>query len=186
MLFVLNGILMVLLSLAPSQVVEKPDPYGLHKMAEDSSLRQLLLDGRFAEFDASVESLVAKRLAAYLNVPSDSVRRLLGEEGRVERRSLLDSIQSAVAVAALAAQLQMLGPSKAISEAIRWVESGMIRQSGLKADRFPSFYRIIARPNRKRIDSTDQQELASDRRNAEAAMDGAFGNLSGALREGGL
>ncbi len=186
MLLVINAVVMVLLSLVPTHKEAGPDPYGLRQIVGNPSARAALLGGNFAEYHAQVSRALAERLAIHSGKDRSAVGQALADETRAGRQNLLASIELALSLATMVTELQLLGPARAMGQAIDWVESGLIRQSGLKADRFPSFYRIIASPNRPRISANDERALAGDLSRANGEMDSAFARLMGELRESGI
>ncbi len=172
-----NLILIVLLSLLPGKG-HRADPHGLHAFTEDALIREMLTEGRFGEFDAAVESFVSTRAMIDLKLKRQPDLSRTSSGG-----SLLDLIQLAARVATFAAELKTLGPVKGLVQAARWVESGVIRRSGVKQRDFPSFFSIVGRQGLKALAPGDLDALDMDLNSSRQVMDQSYQRALRELRE---
>lgn len=181
MILLCNVLALLVASLIPGDINSGSDPHGLRKLLTDPQLRELILSGNFGDYSASLTQALSERLAKDLPASSASaVKENLKAEGL---STILGLLQNAMKVATLASELQLLGPVKAMNTAVDWVESGLIRKSGLKNDSFPSFYKIISRPNRPKLDPREQRAVSSDFEKANEAADSAYSRLLHRLEE---
>jgi hypothetical protein len=189
MLMALNMLAMVFLSLMHSP--QEHDSHGLRKIVQEPAFRSLVLEGHFGEYGARVEQSLSERLARDLSargghggkaVPG-AVRELFFRSSDAKLGSLLGVIKSALALATFITELQALGPVKAMNAAVGWVESGLIRQSGLKAEAFPSFFGLISRPTHLQLDEQDQSALQRDLDLASGKMDSSYLQLADRVEE---
>lgn len=183
MIFAANVLLLTLLSFLPGNEARSPDPHGLHRFAEDPALREMLKDGRVEEFEAAVEGFVFMRASIDLKHRASSSAVGSAVASRVDLSSLLGAIQQAMKVAAMAAELKALGPAKGMLKAVSWVESGLVRRSGLKAADFPSLFGIVSEPGRAAYDASQGDSIARDLAGSRAKMDTSYFSLLGRLRE---
>lgn len=175
MIFAANLALLLVLSLFPGKE-SAHDLHGFRSLTEDAELRRMLTEGRLEELDAAVEGFVLTRLKIDLRLKA---RPSLSGDSSLA--SLLGLIQHSVRIAAFAAELKALGPALGLREAVRWVENGLIRHSGVKRARFPSFFAIIAEPGRAAIRPEAMEALARDQAGAVLGMDHAYKQIAGAL-----
>lgn len=175
MIFAANMLLLLALALFPGQR-KQDDPHGFRSLADHAQLRQMLTEGRLAEFDAAVEGFVLSRLRKDLG---PKMRPSLNQDPALG--ALLGLIQHAVKVAAFAAELKTLGPALGLKEAVRWVESGLIRRSGVKRAHFPSFFAIVTEPGLPEIGPAAMKAIGLDQANAYSGIDRAYEQLAGAL-----
>jgi hypothetical protein len=175
MIFAANLLLLLAFSLFPGKDGAH-DPHGFRSLAEDTKLRRMLTEGRLEELDAAVEGFVSSRLKIDLQLKAQP--SLTGDSSLA---SLLGLIQDAVRISAFAAELKALGPVLGLREAVRWVESGLIRHSGVKRARFPSLFAIIAEPGHSGIRPEAMRALARDQAGAILSMDRAYEQIAGAL-----
>jgi len=180
----LNCLALFLLSLIPSQG-GKHDSHGMMALVDDPALRRLVLEGNFEGFGSAIDSALADHLSLDLSRnakrgkgPSPSaVLDGLHAAGQGEQSDILGLLKRALTVAAFVTELQTLGPLKAMSAAVSWVESGLIRRSGLRPQEFPSFFGIVAHPNRRRLENGQLRALDSDLSHAGSVMDSSYAQL---------
>lgn len=183
MIFAANVFLVALLSVFPGNEARSPDPHGLHRFADDPALRGMLRDGNVAEFEAAVEGFVFMRASIDLKHRASSGAVGAAVAASTDLSSLLAAIQQAVKVAAMAAELKALGPAKGMLKAVSWVESGLVRKSGLKAPDFPSLFGIVSEPGKAAYDAAEGEGLTRDLAGSRAKMDTSYFSLVGRLRE---
>lgn len=193
MIMILNCLALFLLSLVPSQET-RHDPFGMRAIVEDPALRKLLLEGHFGEYGASIDAVLSERLSLDLSGRARrgkgskapgvaAIRDALHSPAAGEAKGILGVLKGALAIATFVTELQTLGPMKAMAEAVRWVEEGIIRRSGLKPQEFPSFFQIISRPEKPRLDNASLRALDSDLGHATSLMDSSYSQLLDHLGE---
>lgn len=185
MIAVANIAVLFVLSLFPPDK-KALDPHGLHNLARDPVVRTMLLEGRFDEFSALVDGFMGQRLSIDLSLAGGEVHPRNVQyalQARAEFTSLLSAVKGAIAVACLALELKALGPAKGMMAALDWVGSGLIRRSGLKAHHFPSFFQIVANPDRPRLMGDELWAIDRDLKGAQEQMDSTYENLLGQLAE---
>lgn len=186
MIALLNFAAIFLLSLLPGEKTGN-DPHGLHDLARDPVIRKMIVEGRFEEFNAAVDGFMGRKLSYDIALPGrpevapNAVRAAI--RGRADLSALLDMVKGAIAVASLVTELKALGPAKGMLAAVKWVSSGMIRRSGLKAPHFPSYFGIIAQPDRRELDADDYEALEQDLSGAQSQMDSSYEEIQGRLSE---
>jgi hypothetical protein len=188
MVMLANIAALLLLSLIPDHGGRQADPHGLQRLVRDDAFRQLLLAGRFGEYSSALDDALTSRVAAELRakrqpVSSAALRDALLGGADSDLKTLFAAVKGAIAVATLASELHALGPAMAMRTALHWVESGLIRRSGLRAADFGSFYRIVSRPGRASLEAAEERALAEETANSEERMNKGFGQLVARLTE---
>ena len=183
MIFAANVLLLSLLSFFPGDSVRKADPHGLHRFSNDEQLRDMASEGRFSELNAAVEGFVFVRASIDLKRRLNTNGVAEAVRARGDLVALLDTIKAAMKVATLAAELQALGPTKGMLQAVQWVESGLIRRSGIKAPEFPSFFGLVEDPAAKKYGSAAAEGLTRDLAGSRARMDASYASLLGQLMQ---
>lgn len=179
MIAIANFAVLFLLSLIGTKHAAMPDPHGLHKFAQDPVLREMLVEGRLGEFEAAVAGFAGTRLAIDVSslhgspVRSKLVKETISASG--DLNALLDTLVSAMKVASFAAELQAAGPSKAALLAVSWLESGLVRKSGIKHAAFPSLFSLI--------EGGGAAGLEGDVLSAHVSMDSSYVEMLGRLAE---
>lgn len=179
MIFAVNVLVVLLLSLVPGGKSRVADPHGFRSLTDDSEIRRLLTEGRLGEFDAAVEGFVMTRLM--IDAKAGAQPRALAAQA--EAASLLGLIKLAAKAATLAAELKTLGPRLGLKAAISWVESGLLRRTGLRRADFPSLFSLLARPELPEIPLPAFEELGRDYSSAQGVLNGGYERLLGMLRE---
>jgi hypothetical protein len=187
MLMLANVAVLLLLSILPGGS-SRSDAHGVRALVHDDRLRGMLLEGRFDDYDSALGRELSRNLAGDLAARGGRGKTFAA--GQVEKAVgggdlafLFEGIKKAIAVATFAAQLQTLGPVQAMRMAVGWVESGLIRRSGIKPDDFGSFFEIASNPSRKRITGAEEQALAGDLHEATRAADAGYSKLLVRLTE---
>lgn len=184
MIAVANIAALILLSLFGGKD-SSPDPHGLHDLSRDPVVRRMLLEGRFDEYSAVVDGFMGRRLSYDLSRNSPVSPRTVQSTiaGRADLSALLDAVKKAVAVASFAAELKALGPVKGLLEAVRWVDTGLIRRSGLRPKEFPSYFGIVRERDSRKLSQGDMEALGEDLVAAQARMDSSYASLVGRIAE---
>jgi len=179
MIAIANFAVLFLLSMIGTKHSTMPDPHGLHKFSQDAVVREMLTEGRFREFEAAVAGYAGTRLAIDIgslhggNIRTKAVKEAINTSS--DLTSLMDTLVSAVKVASLVAELQAAGPAKAAALAVSWLESGLVRKSGIKQSAFPSLFNLIENGSAKGLDD--------DLLGAHGKMDSNYGEMLGRLAE---
>ena len=189
MVMVINFALLLLLSFLPDSGA-KNDPHGLMKIVNSEAYRRLLIEGRFEEYNSAVDSALSKRFSLELNaarggnaISPSAIRDALTGGTNSDLGSLFSALKGALKVATFVSKLQMLGPVKAMSQALQWVDTGLIRRSGLRSDKIGSFYGIVSHSDRRRIGESDERALQADFRESQNLMNTGFSRVLGLLSE---
>ncbi|HEY8280311.1 MAG TPA: hypothetical protein VIH99_11850 [Bdellovibrionota bacterium] len=191
MIFVGNMLVLFLLSFLGGPVSVGDDPHGLMQLVQDRSLRTSLLGGRYGDYSSALDRRLLGQLTGDLNanakkgrgVSEGMVTNSLRDGSRGDLLDLFSLLKSTITVATFVTELQTLGPAKAMAEALRWVEGGVIRRSTLRAEAFPSYYQIIERPYRPRLDQSDEDALTHDFDRAQQGMNSSYSRLLSRLQE---